>query len=666
MTREELELSAKEFVNKAYAKYANRSGLEDKWEKWDKLYNNKSTETFYKGAANLFPPETRRACKTLINFADEVLDSSPPSFQVKGVGGESDNKKAEIHTIILTWQKNKIKLRKKLRIMLESLIKYGFVWVKVPWVLKEKYVLSDLAERNKLKKKIKGDDTIEKIAKKLATLYDNIDFQVKDVRSLYWDYFKPWNEQEIIIEKSRVNREHLKIQEASGVYHGVDRLWENLSEKKNSSGDKTIAEDWSHIQDLTGLSGNFDIGTKSYELLESWCNFDLDGDKLREESVITLADRTHIIRLDPNPFDIQEKPYLWMCWDAIEGTSLGMGVPQLAESDQIALNDFTNQIMDNITQILNCMKVVDDLAEISDAQLKSRPNGIIKSKTGTDAVKFLRPPDTTGSGLKAVAMAKENIRQGSGATMSLQGMPARYDTTATEYKTQANASARDVFAKLREIEDSIITEFLRKSYSYNLQFMAREEFIKIVGKEAAETFLGAEGGDKKKDLKEALRGDYNFIPLGVTQLENKVVKGQQLINFLNITKGLPPGIVNVSKLVGKIWKVVGDSDDILLPQPTDTLISPNDENLLMTQGEVVHAKLLENHPLHIMEHQKLELPPVLEQLKFKHIMEHQQIMQILQQGGPGGSASPQEQPCTRPEEITEKTASKIPELPAEV
>jgi len=658
--KEGLEEEAKAFILEAYKTYKDRHGLEEKWAKWDKLYNNITTEQFYKGAANLFPPETRRACKTLINFADEVLFSQATPFKLKGVGGDSDNKKAEIHTIVMDWQHKKIYLRRKIRKLLESLIKYGFVWIKAPWALKEKYVLASLAERDKLKKKINGED-VEGIKKSLKTMFDNIDFQVKDPRTMYWNYYKPWDEQDAIIERNMVNWNHLRILEKAGIYYGIDRL-KDVKGKKDKSESESVTGDWSHIMEITGLSAGYKIGKDSFELLESWCNFDLDKDGLEEESVITLANQEHIIRLDPNPFDEQEKPFFWVCWDAIEGTSLGMGVPQLAEKDQIALNDFTNQIMDNITQILNCMKIVDELAEISDTQLKSRPNGIIRSKAGVDAVKFERPPNTSQEGLKAVAMSKENIRQGSGATVSLQGLPARYDTTATEYTRQGNASARDVFAKLREIEDYVLIPFYRRNYAYNLQFLEREKFIKIVGRPAAEEFLGTDT-NKKRSLRDALTADLDIIALGVTQMENKVVKGQQLINFLNISLGAPPGIVDLPKLYSKIWKYVGDNDDIILPQPKDTLISPADENLLMQQGIEVHAKLMENHPFHMIEHQKLQLPEELQQLNFRHIMEHQQLMQILQQARTG--APPQEQPRGGPERITEESVAKVPGAPAE-
>lgn len=662
----DLDTRIKEFVLGAFKKFSDRSGLEEMWEKWDKLYNCISTEKFYQGAADLFPPETRKACKTLTNFIDETIFGSTPNMQIKGVGGAGDEKRAEVLHSIIEWQKEKTKIRKKIRRMVEQyLVKYGIAIVKVVWKIDEKYVLPDAEKRRMVKQQIEGG-TAEEFLHTPKTIYDNVDFQVKDLHSMFWNYFQEWDKQKIIIERTEVDESHLRIMEKMGIYEGIDRVIEN--EPKKSEG-TSVVEKFSHIKELTGLSGDFNVSKKTHELLEAWCNFDINNDGIEEECVFVIADREFVIRKEINPYDVQEKPYLWVAWEEIAGTSLGMGVPQIAEKSQIALNDFTNQIMDNITAILNCMKIVDDLAEIPDHQLKSRPNGIIRSKTGVDAVKFLRPDLTANEGLKAVAMVKDDIRQGTGATMSLQGLPARYGTTAYEYQAQGVASARDVFAKLRDIEDYILKEFYRKCYEYSLQFMSREEFIKIVGEKAANSLLGnIKEGEMPKEVKSALQGDWDFIPLGVTQLENKVIKGQQVMNFLNLVGGLPPGIVNIPKLVAKVWNYIGDSDDILIPQPDTMLISPEDENILMSQGESPTVKPFENHSLHILTHQRANIPLEFEPLREKHLKEHYMILNLLQmqqQRQFSGILPPQEQPRLRPDLETPATAGMVPGLPVE-
>jgi hypothetical protein len=663
----DLEQRALDFVMNAYNVYSSRSGLEDKWRRNDELYNNIPVDKNYEGAANLFVPETRSACLTLIDFADEVLFATNPFFRLKGVGGYGDSERGKINSQIIQLQFEKARIRAKFRQFLENSVKYGFGIVKIPYKYKEKYIVADLKERNRLNKMVRNllrfkDDSAsiqeEEITKKRIALYDNIDFEVKDPFKMYWDYYAKWEDQRCIIEKiTDVTNHHLKLKEKEGIYFNIDKVIDDQGTGTQDS--KTeIDGKYPHYSELTGLSGNFNISNSNHELLEVWCNFDIDGDGVEEECLIVIADGKHVIRLEVNQFDIQEKPYLHNAWNFLEGTSLGIGVPQLTERSQIALNDFTNQIMDNITQILNSMKIVDDLADIPDWQLKSRANGIIKSKTGVNAVKELPIQKTANEGFKAVAMTKEDIRQVSGATVSLQGLPARYETTATEIQTQTNSSSRGIFAKLRDIEDNIIKEMLRRLYSYNLQYMSKEDIIMILGEKAAKTIFTTENNNLS--TKEILFEDYDFIPLGVTQIENKVIKGQQILNFLNIALGLPPGIVDIPKVVEKLWKYIGDDDNVLLPQPTDELITPNDENILMSQGEHVHAKPIENHALHIQEHQRLEVPIELEPLRQEHIQEHMSILSIQQQQQPQGQSpvAPQEQPRLSPEDITEGTISR--------
>lgn len=655
---EGLQEEALTYVNNAFKTYSDRSGLEDNWEKWDKLFNSIPTTKFYQGTADLFPPDTRRACKTLVNFIDEALWGTDPPFKVKGTGGEGDFKKAEVITDTVGVQISQIGMRAKVRRMIWSLVKMGMAVVKVPWKVKKRSILNNRKQRDLMKKIMAGEQIDEKIVKKLITDFDNIDFQPKELRQMFFDPYTPWEDQVCIIERMEVSFDHLKKLEKrkdaagveSGIYHDVDRVKEGtdrdpskkgivaqtVEKVKNATGYGKDQERFDHISEITGLSNtSFNISKDKHELLEAWCEFDIDGDGLNEECVIVIVDRKYVIRLEPNPYDIQEKPFLSVTWELIEGTCLGQGIPQLCERSQIALNDFVNQIMDNITQILNNMWIVDDLAEIPDNQLKSRANGVIHSKAGVDGVKAVEKQLTANEGLKAVAMVKDDIKNISGATASIQGLPTKFGTTLGEVNQQATSSARDIFAVMREIEDRVIKPFLRKAWSYDLQFMSREDFMRLVGKEAAESSIGS------KSVGEALGGEFDFIPQGVSQLESKVVKTQQYINFLNIVAKIPPGIVNLPKLIQKIWKPIGDGDDITMPQIEAILIAPEDENILVSQGVPIQAKENENHQLHIQTHLRGDQTKEM----LEHIGLHQRMMAAAQapQLAPGG-APPQEQP----------------------
>ena len=658
----ELKARAKEYALGCYRTYKNRAGLEGRWTKNLKIYHCLSTAKYYQGAANLFPPETRSACKALTDFAEEALFSSNDYVRVKGVGGAGDNAAAAVIQTLTEVRNAKIDFRRKVRDMLETLPILGMSIVKVHHKIRQKYVVNALQERVKLKNAMKGEVLDDEIIKVLKTLYDNTDFEPKALTAMFWDYMTPWEEQECIIERQEVTESYLRLMAAQGVFENVQNIFtadSSLTEKKAHDASKAYVD--AYIGDLVGLSNDdYKPAGKRYELLEAWCNFDLDGDGIDEECVCTIVDGEYVVRFAPNPYDVQEKPYLWVPWEHVKGTSLGIGIPQICEKDQIALNDFVNQIMDNITAILNNMWIVDKLANIPKGQLKSRPHGVIESEAGTAAVQPVRPPLTANEGMRAVAMTKDHIRQASGATANLQGMPARYDTTATEASQMSNSSMRDVFSKLRDIEDRILLPFYKLSYSYDRQFMSREEFIKVVGQDAAATVLRPDA----TSLRECLLEDRDFIALGVTQFENKVVKLQQLINFLNVVGGLPQaqGVVDFPKLIEKIWKYGGDGDTIILPEAKAVLIAPEDENILMAQNEPVSVKPAENHQAHIQAHMQAILAPEQEQMRQSHIALHLQALNALQMGGARG-VQPQNQPRVAPDMMTEANVGKMPDMP---
>lgn len=649
--------AAKDFVMSYYNAYKNREGLETKWDENDKLYNNISIEKYYdQGFANLFSPEIRQAINTVENFIDEALNSADPNFKIKGNGGKSDQAKAEIHQKTIYWQMNKMKFRSKNRKGIHTLLTHGFVVFKETWCIKERTIIE-------YDKKLGMKKPLNSLA------YDNLDWQVPNIRNMYFDYFcEDYQELPIIIERiDNVTWEHLKANEKRTIVNQDSSvkeigIYENLSviesemilgKGNGSSGVTDNSEHKNYLSELTGLGDSFrDIkGQQRFTLLEAWCNYDLDGDGLAEECVITIVNDKWVIRLSPNPTDIKLKPYIMHSWDEIDGMCIGMGIPQVGKKSQIALNDFLNQVMDNITQIINNAKIVDVAAEISDFDLKSRPNQIIKSKMGVDAVRFMEKPNTVPEGLQAIAMMKDEIRSISRATMSMQGLPAKYGTTATEYSQQYASSARDLFSKLRAFEDNVLKEFLYRAYSLDMQFLSRADYIKIVGEDVLKTNLGI------KDIAawkvEDLMIDADFIPLGLSQMENKVVQAQQQINFFNLVAKVP-GLAKLDKLAKIIWKNLNNNrgdEDIINEQPEPQLISPEDENILMQQGESINPKVQDNHLYHLKVHQQLQnLPNVL-----IHMQRHMQIMQLLQQqqGSGGGIVNPNEQPNQGPNIPTE-------------
>ena len=674
LTREELEDKAKQFVLKAYKSFSDRQGLEDLWTKWDAQENlqlEAGGKGNYSGVSKLFPPETRRAYQTLVDFVVDVL--FPPTSdwnRIEGVDGDADVKNAEVYKKISDIQDEKIAIRAKVIKAVKRWIKYGFLIVRVPYVYKEKYVIADEKEKKTFKSLLKDffsgskkawkDDDVPD--KKTRVVYDNVDFQVKSPWNMFWNYRIPWDQQRIVIEEiDNITASYLKSQRKKGVYNSnVDKVIEAIRTKVATGkmpSNTDVDSKWPHMSDITGLSGEFDDGVPKGKLLQADCYFDIDQDGYDELVIITLAitgndtdgdPEGEVIGMKINDCELQEFPVLFCPWDDLEDQSLGMGVFQICDKDQKSLNDFTNQMMDNITEILNATKIYDKEMVYEGQNLNSWSRKAIAVKgRPDDCISWDRPPNIVNEALAAVNMAKGNIQNGSRANISLQGLAARYDTTATEYSKQGNAASRGIMCQIKNFEDNIMKPYMRIKYSYNLQYLERETLIKILGAKAAKAALTNDGAlTEEKRPKDVIIGDYDFIPLGVTQTENKIIRGQQLINFLDIAikvEQLKPGTVDIAFLTTCIWEVVGNGDNrVLLPQATDPEIDPNDENVLMSQGGEVHISPKNDDDAHLAVHMPLQLIPEFMKNKMEHLKEHilskqKKMMAMQQKALPGGA-----------------------------
>jgi hypothetical protein len=323
--------------------------------------------------------------------------------------------------------------------------------------------------------------------------------------------------------------------------------------------------------------------------------------------------------------------------------------------------------MRNVDGIIDAVKIIDEEMVVEGQNLNSWSRKVLKTKgKPQDAIFYDRPPSILTEVQNAINMCKSNIQAESRASIALQGLAARYDTTASEYTQQGAAAGRGINRLLRKFENNIIKPYHRFKLAYNLQFMERSTLIKILGKKAASAAL--KNPDKPDDSiertpSEAIEGDYEFVPIGVLQMENKVIKSQQLMNFLNIIKTLPmiQQIVNMALLVKKIWDLLGDGDDnMILPQNSDPEMDPNDENLLITMGCDVPVNPKDNDEKHIADHAPLQAIPELIHFKTDHLQKHfvqkqKKMMAMAQaQGGPGqsqpnfGPKPPMPQPAAPP------------------
>ena len=649
LSKDELLDKAKERVLDAYESFRNRSGLEDKWRLWDALDNQTYEGIGKRGRdteAHFFPAEVMRARRTIVDFITDVV--FPPTYdwyRIDGVDGDVDVKRAKVYKKIGDLQDEKISLRSKAIDSFHRWTKYGFVIVKFPYVYKDQYVIAEEKENKKLKDMIKdflkgavakwkGEEVPKKT---LKATFDNNDFQPKSPWNMFWNYFVPWEEQTIIIEKiDNVTASHLKTQRKKGVYNDkVEKVIEDLREKRATGkvADETdYMQKFPHAEDITGLSDGFDDGLPRGVLLKAEAYFDIDQDGYDELCEITVAltgeqdgkSQGVCIGLKLRDCPLLGFSYRFCPWHKLEDSSLGVGVTQIGHRAQLGLNDTTNATMDVINEILDCVRAVDNDMLAEGQNLNSFPRKVIKVKGNpSEILQFLRPPNIINESMAAQTMFKNMVQNDTGANASLQGLAARYDTTASEYNKQGSSASRGIMCLIKQFEDFIFKPYKMFQYERNLIYLEKDTLIEILGKTAAKAALFDEEAKKEMSVRDAIEGDYYFVVLGVSQTENKVIRGQQMMNALQTAQKLPPGIANIPLLFNKLWDCIGDGDDaVVLPQNTDPSLDPMDENVLMTQGAELDVNPNDNDDEHTMKHMPVQLIPEFMPHKISHLKKH--------------------------------------------
>jgi len=578
----------------------SRISWESKIDNWYKHYNNEVVSRYYQGSANVFIGATFEAAEVIKTIFMELLfPRGEVPFDIKPVEASDVELARDVWKPLLAFQMEKrVGLEQKIEQAIETLLVCGTCVVKTPYTYNTKWVKREGKLEN-----LPADDYPDFIPWDLKKVYFNP--AAKRVEDL-----------DIVIFESTPTLDQVKRLDKKynpkGIYEDTDKLSKIEYQKETRVGDTYK----SHIPEV--------------QLYEAWLNYDLNDDGIAEEIVCVIANRKVVLRFDPNPYDIQEKPVLICGLFPQKGMLIGKGIPEAIFDMQVQLNDAANQTLDDGSHILNAMWAFDqtrlDRASAR-IHLKSRPDGIIPIKHGDpkSAVVQLEKPNIMNEGLLMIKLLRDWIRSITGAEYSLQGLPGAYKPTATEYSGQQNVAMARVKRYVKKFERMIVKPFLRKAYEYDMQYMTRKEFLKI---------LGEKGAKYKTVSLSKLRIDCDFLPVGTLEMENKTARIQQLMGFLNILGKFPlPVLMQLMKInLGAIAEECAErfgipKDKIFFEDPTPELISPEDENQLIMDGHDVEVKIQDNHLRHMPVHATL---PESEE-KTKHMTGHVEMMRKLEQ-----------------------------------
>lgn len=621
MLKQELvDVQAAELVAETLAHFKllrTQARLPDKWREYEELYFNGS-EDYYGGKARVRIPILHTHTERIVPKMDKTIFPPDGDFFGAVPGDHSNNvllEDAEKVVKTIKRQFGKCKLRTKLIGSYRNLCIYGTTFIKYYWGYSIKRRFKRKKNAGGLWERIEEEDIVS----------DGPTAEVLDIWDVYAD---PKDEnlegaviQEIVTDYQKI-KDKAQRKTESGDEVGVYRNTELLKDSRLSQ----INDPERALSDLTRGVGDRKYGKheKKIRTYEYWgpipqSFLTLNEDDSDEEvegyivvgvnspsdsasSAVTGSDLV-VLRVSPNPFDHQEKPFLRGRYIKVEGQLYGMSMYEVNISLAKELNTVRSQFMDMRTFMLKNKWLRDRNSEISDHSLKDLSEQVIDTND-VNGLQALRPPDFSGSALASEANIKADLEDGTGATSFLGGTPMKssLERTAEGVATMMSAGLERFELVVTQYEEEILKPLAEGFWWLNQQFLDDEIEIAMTG------------GRTLKFSPRDVDFIYDLQFLGIHELGQKSFK----INALNILiQNVAPfaefGLDPLPILL-RMVKLLGMGD--LIPEidkrpEAQAEFTPEGEKQLLMSGQKVRVDLNDDHAAFIEAYKEILNTPNL-------------------------------------------------------
>jgi hypothetical protein len=357
--------------------------------------------------------------------------------------------------------------------IVRQMLIYGTSVVKVYWDKKVETVEEEIeidpdfpelgSQKVEVEKTTKNQPVVE-----MVDLYDFFwDPKGFDIDSCGWVAHRTYRSYDYLIKMQK-----------QGLYKNVNLLEKDKTRPFKGETDKITRTTALGTTDPQSVSGDSDKEA-NIELIEYW----------EDNRVVTIANRTVVIRDDKNPFAHGKKPFVRFVDQSVPKEFCGIGELEPIETLQKELNDMRNQRMDNASLILNRMWLVQNGANVDEDELVSDVGGIIHTDK-IEGVQALYPPEIPNSSYREETLIKADIQQTTGITDYTKGVAsdALANETATGISMMQEAGNARIKLKMMNIEMGI-REIGELFISLNKQFIDEETVIRILGEGSPQWLL---------------------------------------------------------------------------------------------------------------------------------------------------------------------------------
>lgn len=534
------------------------------WESWRRPWENLWNECYklYLNITELYKTPTR--ARIFIPAVFQVIEAAVPKLMTLVFGNDdffdviaTDVKAQPIADVIkqlLKYQLMRANFFLKFMDFVKQLLMYGTSYFYVYWKVVRKWVWKRTAIRGP--KAFMGITVSQNaiLGWKEEKVYEvterRPEIEVLDVLDVY-----PDPEARTEADSRAVwMRSWMSIDEVKELGAGQYPVFDPTNVQRVEHGSNhTLQESRQVRNSMRGLSTGY-VDKNQVEILTRWGLCDLDGDGIREETLIVIANRTILLRAMPNPFHHQRRPIIRATLFAVPLEWFGVGLIEPIIPLQHELNTVRRQRLDNVNIILNRMWKINSFADIDLETLVSSPNGVILTDDMT-AIEALDTANVTQDAYVEAATIQNDI-ENTTTPKSLQGTPesGRLGRTASGAQLIISQALEKFGTAAKMVEENAIKRVLRMTLELDLQFLSEDsdmqQYTSVLG-QAVPT-------------PDAIHIDVQFQMKGISEMIGKEGQINQITQFMGIFgPALAPE--SITELMKKMWKLMGfDPDQVNL------------------------------------------------------------------------------------------------------
>jgi len=540
---------AKKHVNSfvTRSRKASKSYLDKCKMLWDEYLNCKVARSSPLQRANLRLPYAWTLVESIVPQLGDAFLSEKPYIKIEGRQIE-DMQFEEDMSSFFTFQFEKMDFYPSFITFLKNKSIFGTSVAKVPWRFDQKNSHQTIERYNPLN----GEYSREKI-KVARTVFDGPDFEPISIFDFYpdWAATKPGDIQhqrgvahrtfKTLADLKKRQKVTLKDGSTKGIYSNLDKV---EAEKSQSAGENSYHNS-AYTASKDGIEALYSAKREGEEeVIEYWGMFDVAGDGVFEEYVITVVNEKTVIRCDPNPFNDEFKPFVAGVAYLVPGEFYGIGDIEQTMAYIKEARALRNARLDQANQAVNRMWIIDRNANINTNNLYSRAGGIVH----TNDINGIRPmdaPEVPGSSYNELNQIDFDI-QNTAAVINPQGsngMGRGFSRTAHGVQFLQSMTQSRLALKARLIDSLVMKNLCRIMMSLNRQFLMDDQWVRVMN--------DAQNPFKMLPI-DAFNGDYDFSAITavekLSQQERQMNLTQSVVPYVQAMESARPGHFNLDNL----------------------------------------------------------------------------------------------------------------------